>query len=76
MDSGNQTVGSELIAASDGHIRVAWYRTHSEQFRAALVLIHGNGPAWMVTGSASLTRRDLGDYDLTLAAAPVGACRG
>ncbi len=70
--SANQSVGSELIAASDGRIRVAWYRTHSEQFRAALILIHGSGPAWMVTGSASLTRRDLGDYDLALDAALSG----
>jgi hypothetical protein len=81
--SANQAVGSELIAASDARIHVAWYRTHNEQFRAALVLIHGNGPTWMVTGSASLTRRDLGDYDLTLdavltaapAAAPVAAAQ-
>jgi hypothetical protein len=71
--SANQSVGSELLAASDGRIHVAWYRTHSEQFRAALVLIHGNGPTWMATGSASLTRRDLGDYDLALDAAVSGA---
>jgi PLD-like domain len=69
----NQSVGSELIAASDGLIRVAWYRTHSEQFRAALVIIHGSGPVWMATGSASLTRRDLDDFDLSLDAALSGA---
>jgi len=82
--SANQTVGSELLAASDGRIHVAWYRTHSEDFRAALVLIHGSGPTWMATGSASITRRDLGDYDLTLdgalsgaaAAAPLAAAQG
>jgi hypothetical protein len=71
--SANQSVGSELIAASDGRIHVAWYRTHSEQFHAALVLIHGSGPVWMLTGSASLTRRDLGDYDLVLDAAVSGS---
>jgi hypothetical protein len=70
--SANQSVGSELIAASDGKIHVAWYRTHSERFRAALVLIHGTGPTWMLTGSASLTRRDLADYDLALDAALSG----
>jgi hypothetical protein len=70
--SANQLVGSELIAASDGRIHVAWYRTHSERFRAALVLIHGGGPCWMLSGSASLTRRDLGDYDLALDAALAG----
>jgi PLD-like domain len=68
----NQSVGSEMIAASDGRIHVAWYRTHSEQFRAALVLIHGSGLSWLLTGSASLTRRDLGDYDLALDAALSG----
>jgi hypothetical protein len=71
--SANQLVGSEVIAASDGRIHVAWYRTHNEQFRAALVLIHGSGPVWMLTGSASLTRRDLGDYDLVLDAALSGS---
>jgi hypothetical protein len=71
--SANQSVASELIAASDGRIHVAWYRTHSERFRAALVLIHGSGPTWLLTGSASLTRRDLGDYDLALDAALAGA---
>jgi hypothetical protein len=69
----NQLVGSELIAASDSQIHVAWYRTHNEQFRAALVLIHGSGSVWMLTGSASLTRRDLGDYDLVLDAALSGS---
>jgi hypothetical protein len=71
--SANQLVGSELIAASDGQIHVAWYRTHNERFRAALVLIHGSGPVWMLSGSASLTRRDLGDYDLALDAALSGS---
>jgi len=71
--SANQSVASELIAASDGRIHVAWYRTHSERFAAALVLIHGGGPTWMLTGSASLTRRDLGDYDLVLDAALAGS---
>lgn len=71
--SANQLVGSELIAASDGRIHVAWYRTHNEQFRAALVLIHGSGSVWMLSGSASLTRRDLGDYDLVLDAALSGS---
>ena len=71
--SANQAVGSELLAASDGRIHVAWYRTHSEQFRAGLVLVRGKGPTWMATGSASITRRDLGDYDLALDAALSGA---
>ena len=71
--SANQSVGSELLAASDGRIHVAWFRTHSEQFRAGLVLVRGAGPTWMAIGSASLTRRDLDDYDLALDAALSGA---
>jgi hypothetical protein len=72
-NSANQSVGSELIAASDGRIHVAWYRTHSERFGAALVLIHGSGATWMLTGSATLTRRDLGDFDPVLDAAVAGS---
>ncbi|HEV2703036.1 MAG TPA: phospholipase D-like domain-containing protein [Steroidobacteraceae bacterium] len=70
--SANQSVASELIAASDARIRVAWYRTHSERFSAALLLIHGAGPTWLLSGSASLTRRDLDDYDLAVDAALTG----
>ena len=81
--SPNQSVGSELLAASDGRIHVAWYRTQTERFRAGLVLVRGAGPAWLALGSASLTRRDLDDYDLALdvgltgapTAAPVAAVR-
>ncbi len=72
-NSANQSVASELIAASDGRVHVAWYRTHSERFGAALVLIHGSGPIWLLSGSASLTRRDLGDYDPVLDAALAGS---
>ncbi len=32
----NRQVASELIAASDGAIKLRWYRTHGEQFHAKL----------------------------------------
>jgi len=60
----NRSVAGELLAASDGAIRVRWYRTHGERFRAALVLIRGRERCWLTAGSANLTRRSLGDYDL------------
>lgn len=63
----NRQVASELIAASDGAIRVRWYRTHGEQFSAGLVLIEGADRVWMMIGTADLSRRDLGDYDLAAA---------
>ncbi len=60
----NRPVASELTAASDGAIHVRWYRTHGEQFHTKLVLIYGADRVWMTLGSANLTRRNIGDYNL------------
>jgi len=60
----NQTVASELVARSGGAIRLRWYRTHGERFNAALVMTYGARRAWLTLGSAQLTRRSLGDYNL------------
>jgi phosphatidylserine/phosphatidylglycerophosphate/cardiolipin synthase-like enzyme len=43
---------------------VRWYRTHGEQFHTKLVLIYGPDRLWMTLGSANLTRRNIGDYNL------------
>jgi phosphatidylserine/phosphatidylglycerophosphate/cardiolipin synthase-like enzyme len=60
----NRPVASELVAASDGRIHVRWYRTHGEQFHTKLVTIYGPDRLWMTLGSANLTRRNIGDYNL------------
>ena len=60
----NRPVASELIAASDGQIHVRWYRTHGEQFHTKLTMIYGADRLWMTLGSANLTRRNVGDYNL------------
>ena len=60
----NRPVASELVAASDGAIHVRWYRTHGEQFHTKLVMIYGADRLWMTLGSANLTRRNVGDYNL------------
>jgi phosphatidylserine/phosphatidylglycerophosphate/cardiolipin synthase-like enzyme len=60
----NRPVASELIAASDGQIHVRWYRTHGEQFHTKLVVVSGSDRLWMTLGSANLTRRNIGDYNL------------
>lgn len=65
----NSSVAGELLAASDGAIRVRWYRTHGERFHAALALIYGPQRLWLTVGSANLTRRSLEDYDLDANAA-------
>jgi HKD family nuclease len=60
----NRPVASELVAASDGAVRVRWYRTHGEQFHTKLVMVYGRDRLWLSLGSANLTRRNLADYNL------------
>src|SRR5262249_10097130 len=60
----NRPVASELVAASNGAIHVRWYRTHGEQFHTKLVIVYGAERLWMSLGSANLTRRNIGDYNL------------
>jgi phosphatidylserine/phosphatidylglycerophosphate/cardiolipin synthase-like enzyme len=60
----NRPMVSELLAASDGAVRVRWYRTHGEQFHAKVVIIRDEIRMWMTLGSANLTRRNLTDYNL------------
>ena len=60
----NRSVAAELSAASDGAIRVRWFRTHGEQFHTKLLAIRMANEYWFTLGSANLTRRNLGDYNL------------
>lgn len=60
----NRPVATELVAGSDGAIRVRWYRTHGEQFHVKLIAIRGRDDFWLTLGSANLTRRNLRDYNL------------
>jgi phosphatidylserine/phosphatidylglycerophosphate/cardiolipin synthase-like enzyme len=60
----NQPAASELVSESDGAIHVRWYRTHGEQFNTRLVMVYGPKRLWLTLGSANLTRRSLGDYNL------------
>jgi len=60
----NRSVASELGAASDGAIKVRWFRTHGEQFHTKIVAIRTATEFWFTLGSANLTRRNLEDYNL------------
>ncbi len=60
----NRPVAAELVARSDGALRLRWYRTHGEQFHVKLVAITRDGRMWLTTGSANLTRRNIGDFNL------------
>jgi hypothetical protein len=63
----NREVASELVAASDGAVRVRWYRTHGEQFSAGVALIRSAARSWIMVGTAELSRRDLDDFNLAAA---------
>jgi hypothetical protein len=60
----NRVVASELVAGSDGAVRVRWYRTHGEQFSAGFVLIRGAAHTWLAVGTSQLSRCDLEDFNL------------
>jgi phosphatidylserine/phosphatidylglycerophosphate/cardiolipin synthase-like enzyme len=72
----NRSVATELAAASDGAIKVRWFRTHGEQFHSKLVAIRTASEFWFTLGSANLTRRNLEDFNLEAniaASVPVNA---
>jgi phosphatidylserine/phosphatidylglycerophosphate/cardiolipin synthase-like enzyme len=60
----NRSVAAELSAASDGAIKVRWFRTHGEQFHTKLVVVRTAQEYWFTVGSANLTRRNIDDYNL------------
>lgn len=60
----NRPVAAELAARSDGAIRLRWYRTHGEQFHVKLLAVRDPDRVWFTTGSANLTRRNIGDFNL------------
>jgi phosphatidylserine/phosphatidylglycerophosphate/cardiolipin synthase-like enzyme len=60
----NRPVASELVSESDEKIQVRWYRTHGEQFHTKLALIKHGERLIASLGSANLTRRNIGNYNL------------
>lgn len=61
----NRPVASELVQKSGGQVAVRWYQTHGEQFHSKLVLVEqADGDSSVFLGSANLTRRNIGNYNL------------
>jgi phosphatidylserine/phosphatidylglycerophosphate/cardiolipin synthase-like enzyme len=60
----NRPVANELVTKSNGKIQVRWYRTHGEQFHTKLALITRSDRLIASLGSANLTRRNIGNYNL------------
>ena len=65
----NRQVARELVGAGEsglgeGGIEVRWYDTQGEQFHTKLLAFHTTSGTTLIGGSANLTRRNLGDYNL------------
>ena len=60
----NRPVANELVTQSGERVQVRWYRTHGEQFHTKIALIQRRDGFIASLGSANLTRRNLGNYNL------------
>lgn len=60
----NRPVAAELVRRSEEKIEVRWYRTHGEQFHTKLALVTHGDRLIASLGSANLTRRNIGNYNL------------
>ena len=60
----NRPAATELVKRSEEKIEVRWYRTHGEQFHTKLTLITHGDRLIASLGSANLTRRNIGNYNL------------
>lgn len=60
----NKPVANELYEKSNGKIKIRWYKTHGEQFHTKLTFIKGLENSVIIGGSANLTKRNIGNYNL------------
>lgn len=62
----NKPVAHELISKSNDRIQVKWAVSHGEQFHAKYTLFQykDSKTSTLVLGSANLTRRNVGDYNM------------
>lgn len=62
----NKPVAHELISKSNDRIQVKWAVSHGEQFHAKYTLFQykDSKTSTLILGSANLTRRNVGDYNM------------
>jgi phosphatidylserine/phosphatidylglycerophosphate/cardiolipin synthase-like enzyme len=60
----NRPAAMELMAHGQSMIKVRWADTHGEQFHTKMVLFRKGTEASLFTGSANITRRNIGDFNL------------
>lgn len=60
----NRPTADELVKKSDGRIKIRWCDTHGEQCHSKFILIKNKDGYFLLLGSANLTRRNIGGYNL------------
>ncbi len=60
----NRQVADELLKHTRGNTSVRWCATHGEQCHSKLLILNGSTSSAMILGSANLTRRNIGDFNL------------
>ena len=72
----NRQVAWELVKKSKEKIKIRWYDTKGEQQHSKITIIRkANGDVIVFLGSANLTKRNIGDFNLEMNAkvsTPVG----
>jgi phosphatidylserine/phosphatidylglycerophosphate/cardiolipin synthase-like enzyme len=60
----NRQVAYELFKKSNESIKIRWYITEGEQFHSKIILMKSDQKAIATLGSANLTKRNIGDFNL------------
>jgi hypothetical protein len=60
----NRPVADELFKNTKGNTRIRWCDTHGEQCHSKMTLIKNSSGYHLLLGSANLTRRNIGNYNL------------
>lgn len=60
----NREVAHELLGSIGKNIKVRWCDTHGEQCHTKLLLLTDGDTTTLIEGSANLTRRNIGGYNL------------
>jgi len=63
----NRQVANELHRESGNNIEIKWYNTSGEQYHSKFVFIdRANSESSLIIGSANLTKRNIGNYNLEM----------
>lgn len=60
----NRPVADELLKNTKGNTKIRWCDTHGEQCHSKMTLIKNSSGYHLLLGSANLTKRNIGNYNL------------